>query len=516
MRMRNLVLVLALVLLPLAGAGSEEGMRVVPAQEILDKIEKGLPVEYDHVIIKGDLDLGKLDLPRRWVRGTSYGIEWQGLLENITIVSSAIKASDSIIEGNVSFSNAIFDNSVSFKNSAFNGTDAFYDGANFWNSIFYGDADFQGSVFNGDAYFWSSVFYGDADFQGSTFNGDAYFHISASFNGDAYFKDSAFNGDAYFGGSAFNGIANFWSSAFNGDAYFSPSTFNGIAYFGPCTFNRTTSFGGSEFNDTADFWRSSFNNSDFSEAQFSKAVTFDDARFNNSTSFNNTRFKDDALFEGAVFDDTLYLTRAKYDRLYIRWKNIKALGYDDAAYLALLENFKKLGYLEDYDGCYYEYRRAHRDQDWSGKYHALHPIEEWLRKNIFDFLLEKFYGYGKKPIWPLAWSALTIIFFGAFWRMAGMNGCQSENHRGILEKYGPQDGKRPLARRGEIRAIADALLFSATLFLSGTRLFVDPPKMPQMQRLSPSRARAAFIAERVLGAFFSILFFLAISGTVVR
>ena len=36
----NLVLVLALVLLPLAGAGSEEGMRVVPAQEILDKIEK--------------------------------------------------------------------------------------------------------------------------------------------------------------------------------------------------------------------------------------------------------------------------------------------------------------------------------------------------------------------------------------------------------------------------------------------------------------------------------------------
>ena len=56
----NLVLVLALILLPLAGAGSEEGMRVVPAQEILDKIEMGLPVEYDHVIIKGDLDLSKL------------------------------------------------------------------------------------------------------------------------------------------------------------------------------------------------------------------------------------------------------------------------------------------------------------------------------------------------------------------------------------------------------------------------------------------------------------------------
>lgn len=47
---RNLVLILVLVLLPVAVAGSEEGMSVVPAQEILDKIEKGLPVEYDHVI----------------------------------------------------------------------------------------------------------------------------------------------------------------------------------------------------------------------------------------------------------------------------------------------------------------------------------------------------------------------------------------------------------------------------------------------------------------------------------
>jgi len=44
----------------------------------------------------------------------------------------------------------------------------------------------------------------------------------------------------------------------------------------------------------------------------------------------------------------------------------------------------------------------HRDQDWGGKYHAMYPAEEWLRKNIFDFWREKFYGYGKKPIWPLA------------------------------------------------------------------------------------------------------------------
>jgi hypothetical protein len=415
----NLVLILALVLLPLAGAGSEGGMRVVPAQEILDKIEKGLPVEYDHVIIKGDLDLSKLDLPKRRVERTFFEIETLGLLENATIVSSFIGLNDFIIDGNMYFNNTIFNNS-----------------ANFWNPKFNGDAYFGGSKFNGTAGFWGSEF----------------------------------NGYTYFGYSKFNGDAGFWGSEFNGYAYFGDSEFNGYAYFGDSKFNGDAGFGSSKFNDTANFNISTFNNSDFSEVQFSKTVSFDDARFSNSTSFNGSRFMNDALFEGAVFDGTLYLTRAKYDRLYIRWKNISELGYDDAAYITLLENFKKLGYLEDYDGCYYEYRVAHRGQDWGGKYHAMmSPSEEWIRKHILDVTLDDFYGYGKKRSW-----------------------------------------------RSEPRALLDALIFSATLFLSGTRLFVDPPQMPQMQRLSPSWARAAFTIERVLGAFFSILFFLAISGTVVR
>jgi uncharacterized protein YjbI with pentapeptide repeats len=333
--------------------------------------------------------------------------------------------------------------------------------------------------------------------------------MNSDLNGDAYFMGSAFNGAANFRGSAFNGMANFRDSDFNGDAYFGGSAFNGMA-----------NFRGSAFNGTADFMDSDFNDADFSSVQFDKLVSFDDARFNGSTSFNSSRFKEDALFEGADFNGTLYLTRAKYDRLFISWKNIKELGYDDAAYLSLLENFKKLGYLEDYDGCYYGYRRTHREQNWSGKYHAMHPAEEWLRKRI-DVGLEAFYGYGKRPIWPLIWSAGTIIFFGAFWRMGGLKRDRNANQRGIFERYCPQEGhvSRKSQRRdwkSELGAIADAMIFSATLFLSGTRLFVDPPQMPEMHMWSSSQVKAAFIAERVLGAFFSILFFLAISGTVVR
>ena len=383
--------------------------------------------------------------------------------ENALIVSSSIRIEDSNINGNISFGNAIFSNNVDLSGSYFNGT------ANFNSSDFNGYADFEWSAFKGDADFWYPAFNRDANFGGS------------DFNGDANFGDSAFNGTANFLGSAFNRDANFWYSVFNGTAY---------------------------------FWNSAFNISDFLSVEFNKQAYFVDANFSNSTSFNSSRFKEDALFEGAVFDGPLYLTRAKYDRLYIRWKNIKELGYDDAAYLALLENFKKLGYVEDYDACYYEYRRLHRDQPWSGRYHALHPSEEWLRKKI-DLGLQAFYGYGKKPLWPLLWSAGTILLFGLIWRRAGVDGGKSRG--GIFERFSPRgEKKRKTSLDEQIRAVGGAMLFSAPLFLSGPRLFVDPPAMPKLEGWIAAHARSFFIAERVLGAFFSILFFLAVSGTVVR
>jgi len=440
-------------LLPLAGAGAPEDMRVVPAKEILDKIERGEPVEYDHVIIKGDLDLRGIDLPKRRVNRTSFEIKILDLSENASVVSSRIVINHSTIEDNVYFNDSIFNYAVEFSDSKFNGT-----------------ADFDCSEFNGAA-----------DFSVSEFNGDACFGIS-KFNGTADFRDSKFNGTAYFEDSKFNGTADFSDS---------------------------------EFNDYADFVGSAFNIFDFSSVQFNKQAIFNDARFNDCASFNSSIFKDDALFEGASFDGPLFLTRAKYYLLYVRWKNIKELGYDDAAFLALLENFKKLGYLEDYDACYYEYRRLHRDQDWGGGYHSMPIWEEGARKWI-DLGLQCTYGYGKKPILPLLWSAGTVLLFALIWRAFGL---RNGNHRGLWEKYGLQGARQTSGQRGwpgELRALGEALLFSATVFLSGTRLFVDPPAMPVFEGWLASHVRAFFIAERVLGALFSILFFLAIGGTVVR
>jgi len=558
----KLALVLILFLMLLHPAGANEEMRVVPAQEILDKIERGEPVEYNHVIVEGDLDLGKIELPKRRVNRTDFEANALGLPEDVMLVSSSIRLNDSEINGNTSYSNARFINPVDFSGShlngyagfwgsAFNSTASFgysdFNGnAGFWGSAFNGSADFgysdfngnanfgysdfngsadfRNSAFNDSAFFWYSAFNGSADFRNSAFNDSAVFWYSdfngnanfgySDFNGDVFFRVSAFNGEADFGHSAFNGAADFKGSAFNGNANFWYSDFNGAADFGRSDFNGTAYFKGSAFNGAADFRGSAFNISDFSSVEFNNQVHFVDANFRNSTSFNSSRFKEDALFEGAVFDGPLYLTLTKYDRLYIRWKNIKELVYDDAAYLALLENFKKLGYVEDYDACYYEYRRLHRDQPWSGGYHAMHPAEEWLRKKI-DLGLQAFYGYGKKPIWPLLWSAGTILLFGLIWRRAGVDGGRGRG--GIFERFGPGGKKeRKTSFEEQLRALGGAMLFSATLFLSGTRLFVDPPAMPKLEGWLAPHARSFFIAERVLGAFFSILFFLAVSGTVVR
>jgi len=458
-----LALVVFFMLLHPVGARDGEGMRVVPAQEILDKIERGEPVEYDHVIVEGDLDLGRLELPKRHVNRTANE-KYSGLSENATLVSSIVRINASIINGNISLANAIISNSFNFRDSHFNGS------VEFMGSIFIDNAEFDNAFFSKNIEFWFSIFNCNAGFKGSDFNGGANFIYSV------------FDSSADFYGSTFNDSASFYGSVFNGHAQFAESFFNNYATF--CE---------SVFVGHADFW-----NSNFKEfADFSLSV-----------------FKKDAVFDGARFDCHLDLTRTKYERLYIRWNSIKDIKYDDAAYLSLLENFKKLGYLEDYDACYYEYRQLHRDHDWSGGYHAMHPWEKWARKKI-DLGLQAFYGYGKKPLWPLLWSAGTIMLFGLIWRRAGVDGGRSRG--GILERFSPSGKKkRKTSLDEQLRALGGAMLFSATLFLSGTRLFVDPPAMPKLEGWLAAHARSFFIAERVLGAFFSILFFLAVSGTVVR
>ncbi len=436
----------------------------VPASEVLAKIKAGLPVEFDNCAIVGDLNLSTLK-----------------------------------IEGPVHFNNTHFLNQVIFNSTEFNST------AYFWHSNFNSTAHFWYSNFNSTASFPSSKFREYTDFRGSLFNGTVDFK-NAEFNGTTDFRDCEFNGDAYFGDyygvhDMFNGPTDFSYSKFNSDAFFSGARFNGPAYFFMISFNGSTSFFLTNFNDLAYIMESTFNgDADFGNSYFEKGNSFSDDTFNGNCSFDFSQFKEDVYCEGAKFNKELSLDNFIYNKIYIRWYNIKnrQITYDDAAYLSLLRNFKELGYFEDYDSCYFQYRKAHREQPWP----LVSGIDQPIMKGI-DVFLEWFYGYGTKPLNAAYFSIAIILAFGIFWRAVGLGG--PDDVTGKDDK----DWEKP-------DSIFDVLSFSTTIFLSGTKLFIDPPDIPKIKRRSRSIVKKAFTFERILGALFSILFFLAISGTVVR
>jgi hypothetical protein len=96
---------------------NEEGLREIPSSEILDKIQRGEPVEYDHVRIMGDLDLSKLDLPTEYVARTEYQIKILTLPEESKVISSSIKITDSKFDAKVNFGNNLFRNLITFDNT---------------------------------------------------------------------------------------------------------------------------------------------------------------------------------------------------------------------------------------------------------------------------------------------------------------------------------------------------------------------------------------------------------------
>jgi hypothetical protein len=242
------------------------------------------------------------------------------------------------------------------------------------------------------------------------------------------------------------------------------------------------------------------------------------------------------LFQGTTFWNPLHLTRTKYDKLYIKWSSIpNGLGYDESAYQQLIENFKNVGYSSDADEAYYTFRK----EQLHNRIQSLHSFweklkqegfvnkllmiisvlgvwisnNEWLMK-FCDFWAWILYGFGKRPLWSFLWSIVVVVIFGFIWWGRGSMKPDTEVDEYSLSEYIPKkDSKRYW---NKANAIIGAFVFSSTVFLSGTKFFVDPPPLPTLRGVSESNTRRIFIIERVLGGFFSVLFFLALTGMVLR
>jgi uncharacterized protein YjbI with pentapeptide repeats len=450
--------------------------RVINASYILAKIERGEDFEYDGKIIKGDLYISGRKLLKEHVKRTEEE-KASGLSEERKVINSQITITNSEIMGEVKLSNVSFSKPLNFTGTEFGGYANFagakFDEANFKSVKFGKGADFKAAKFCKDAIFGNAEFVGNAKFRSGEFVGEAKFW-NVKFRANANFWNVKFGGIANFEDAEFRRNAKFWKAKFkNGN--FKRALVSGEAKFSEATFTE---------------------DAEFEKAKFGKNAEFDDAEFSKNVRFNNAQFTDNANFDKTCFNGSIDLTRIKFDRLYIYWDEIKdKLTYDDTAYILLIENFRNLVFFEDADNCYFQFRTERRKK-----------TKKKDIKTILDIPLELLYGYGVRPMRVLASSFITIIFLTVFFYGLG----------GIVS-YGTADD----AENESLNiSIIDSVKFSSAVFLSGTKLFVDPPDYTN--RTGVTRDSYRFLFEliftigRVMGALLFFMFVYAVGTTAIR
>ncbi len=486
-----------------------DGREVVQASEILEKIEKGEPVNYDNRVIEGNINIRDpkdLDISMKEIR-------------------SQISIQYCLIKSEVDFSNVLFGESVSFNNSTFLAR------ANFNNSFFNKNAKFDGVRFNNGGNFTQALFFRDACFSWARFNQDAKF-MDAGFVGNLDFGDANFNHIADFSRAIHIKFANFHGVSFNGTANFqganfmhgsfSDAVFNGTADFSNVLFRSTFDFANAVFNGTAFFIRADFNNTSFAGTQFYQDANFTISQFRGYTSFSGAQFNHSAFFirakfeKDAIFDwsylksadfnqtaisgdlslkgsqiDSLDLSDAELSEIILRsWKSIGHMEYDEMAYQLLLSSFRNRNLPDEANQCYYDYREGRR------------ATLSMLRQPA-DYALMLFYGYGVKPERPVIWAFVFMAIFGAlFWWRQGIIPVQKGEPEEKANRF----------------TLLEAAAFSAMTFLSGGKLVFDPPEY----RIAPGKpwrdvqiCKALFVWERLMGMMLLFMFAVAVTKTII-
>jgi len=261
---------------------SDEPLKEVSSSEVLTKIRLGLPVEYDHVLIRGDLDLSQLNLPIIPTNRETSQVLDRGASDNLTLVNSTINLTSSKIDGCVDLGNAVFLKRVDFRNTEFVGS------SNFSGCQFNEAADFGWDTFDNNVTFRAAQFNMTAHFEGANFLKNASF-FEAEFD-EAYFNGARFAGSASFSRATFNPVARFENTEFLGpclcnEAEFLNVFFIGANFTGPCCF------------DGAWFFR----DADFRLSEFHQNASFQDVEFGGDTRFSDARFEGNAIFQNSSF-----------------------------------------------------------------------------------------------------------------------------------------------------------------------------------------------------------------------
>lgn len=434
----------------------KSALKEIRAEDVRDKIRMGQPVEYDHVIIKGDLNLSQLCLPDVYFdqllrdsygRTNNYardknsfpyyrvstvdtiylgGVSCSRIYrDKAKLVISPIKICNSTIEGNIDFSNTLFLKSINFENTQVGGNTTFDDErCSYMQSIFLGPVNFRSVQFNGTAAFGGSYFNETANFEGSVFNGSAQFSDSI-FKNETLFSNSLFKNESYFSDSEFYEYSSFIRAQYMDDAYFKDCIFHGYADFFGTEFNEIVVFMGSNFTKKADFKEAIFNGSAyfissifnddvhfwdtyhhkpsyFVENKFNKNVDFFGSQFIQGVDFKRSQFNGNTDFDRTVIKNFINLTEIKFNILDIFWPDNTLLVCDHGpTYLGLIKNFRDLERYETADKIYFEYRYWRQSQ------------KTWFEGSKYWDIVAKFTcGYGVRMGYTISCSIIILFSFG--------------------------------------------------------------------------------------------------------
>ena len=535
-----------------ANGQSDSRPEVIKAADVLERIAMGAPIDYNNVIIDGDINLSSLQLSSKQKERSEFEQEIDYLSTEVKSIESPISIIDSEIHGlvyanNIFFNQTItlngclFDQDVQFRGTQF-GEDASFQGSNFTGDAyfewaeFYGKTDFQKSnfiesshfletIFSDDASFSRTIFGNFVDMRGAEFDESADFDFSI-FGGNAHFGDVLFSKNIDFKSAQFNGSALFWAANFEGESDFRGTKFYKDALFSNSRFMGTASFGDTRFDGNAEFRKSIFSNDllfenslirgnvIFRGATFEKNVGFENAiiasnadfsraQFSNNrnsmTKFLNTSFVGDTSFAHSIFspvvqmsnsrfNGSLNMTEAIFDRIEIRWGDIENSLIGDDSIYISLIN---------------NFRNLGQFEDHDnsiykyGIYRLAHEDSVW--SYLRDMMSWITCGFGVRPDFAIGWAVVIIILFGYIYHSRDAIKTDVKTQSVFqLRRYG---------RKMKRSTFREAIYFSTMVF------FVSLPP----QGLRPAdKWRYAVMFEDVLGWIIMTLFVVTLGHVMIR
>lgn len=274
--------------LPTSCTQVEREIHAVDSASILESLNKGQPVDLVGVIVRGDVDFGRLSA-QTVEGGDRIGSDQprQVSPQEVRLVRAALTIRESVVLGAVRHQSSTgilrFEGPVDFHGTTFK------EGVDLSRSFFQGPVELAEAVFQKEAYLVQGQFMQGLGCQGTKFGPHTRFHRSM-FRGAVVCTGALFDGIAEWLEVTFEQPAVFERARFGSGTGFSGSRFMQQANFSDAIFSRDTFFTFSVFEETAVFAGGQFLGPvDFSDAVFKRPDDLAQVRFDQPPLLTRTR-----------------------------------------------------------------------------------------------------------------------------------------------------------------------------------------------------------------------------------